>query len=144
MKNKLEKQNDACYRRWDKTEWWEGGYEDLWSRQEEANAENAREPTGADQTRSYCEKDKVIYLTADAENEVDELKEGETYIIGGIVDHNRYKVHNFELAFLQATVLMSSYYLFRIFARRKLLTVVFVLLACRLENILTALRRAKS
>lgn len=37
-------------------------------------------------------KDSVIYLTADSQDELTELKEGETYIIGGIVDHNRYKV----------------------------------------------------
>jgi len=33
----------------------------------------------------------VIYLTADSDSELIELKEGETYIIGGICDHNRYK-----------------------------------------------------
>ena len=33
-----------------------------------------------------------VYLTADTENELTELKPNETYIIGGICDHNRYKV----------------------------------------------------
>ena len=37
-------------------------------------------------------QDTVVYLTADSEDELTELKEGETYIIGGICDHNRYKV----------------------------------------------------
>jgi hypothetical protein len=34
----------------------------------------------------------VVYLTADSEEELMELKEGEIYVIGGICDHNRYKV----------------------------------------------------
>ena len=41
---------------------------------------------------SSAPKDTIIYLTADSQDELTELKEGETYIIGGIVDHNRYKV----------------------------------------------------
>ncbi|KAF8914301.1 guanine-1-methyltransferase-domain-containing protein [Gymnopilus junonius] len=36
-------------------------------------------------------QDKVIYLTADTEDELTELKPDEVYIIGGICDHNRYK-----------------------------------------------------
>jgi hypothetical protein len=35
---------------------------------------------------------KLVYLSADAEEELETLKEDEVYIIGGIVDHNRYKV----------------------------------------------------
>jgi len=36
-------------------------------------------------------RDQVVYLTADSSEVLEELKEGETYIIGGICDHNRYK-----------------------------------------------------
>ncbi|KAG9103223.1 tRNA (guanine(9)-N(1))-methyltransferase [Ceratobasidium sp. 370] len=46
----------------------------------------------APQTRSSCSRESVVYLTADAEDELLELHEGETYIIGGIVDRNRHKV----------------------------------------------------
>ncbi|KAI4517775.1 hypothetical protein K525DRAFT_210122, partial [Schizophyllum commune Loenen D] len=59
---RLESQNDASYKRWQGTEWWREGYEGF-----------------------------VVYLTADSEVELSELKEDETYIIGGICDHNRYK-----------------------------------------------------
>ena len=37
-------------------------------------------------------RDRVVYLTADSIEVLDELKEGTTYVIGGICDHNRYKV----------------------------------------------------
>ena len=35
--------------------------------------------------------DKIVYLTGDAEEELEEFDPEEVYIIGGIVDHNRLK-----------------------------------------------------
>lgn len=77
---RLEGLADGAYKRWARTKWWADGYEKLWA--DDASAEEPK-------TRS--DKEKVVYLTADAEEDLDELREGETYIIGGICDHNRYK-----------------------------------------------------
>lgn len=41
---------------------------------------------------SRSAQENVVYLTADSPYEIDALEEGMTYVIGGIVDHNRYKV----------------------------------------------------
>ncbi|CAI5461734.1 unnamed protein product [Closterium sp. Yama58-4] len=46
--------------------------------------------------RSYIEawagrEGELVYLTADAEEEVGEVEAGKVYVVGGIVDHNRYK-----------------------------------------------------
>ncbi|KAL1679977.1 guanine-1-methyltransferase-domain-containing protein [Schizophyllum commune] len=102
---RLESQNDASYKRWQGTEWWREGYEGLWEGGE-SGVQVAPEPTTnstaaprrtkgprapASQPRASAPQSSVVYLTADSEVELSELKEDETYIIGGICDHNRYK-----------------------------------------------------
>jgi tRNA (guanine9-N1)-methyltransferase len=85
----LERMNNAAYKRWTGTEWWQEGYERMWSGEEgKSGAGEVKDADGG----SQVSQQSVIYLTADSDFELMELKEGETYIIGGICDHNRYKV----------------------------------------------------
>ncbi|KAL7282698.1 hypothetical protein ACG7TL_004172 [Trametes sanguinea] len=113
---RMDATNNAAYKRWVGAEWWAEGYERLWANTEDAqrqedDAESSRErvkdgqgeaaaqdddAVGASRStkakgHAKAAQDTVVYLTADADDELTELKEGETYIIGGIVDHNRYK-----------------------------------------------------
>lgn len=37
------------------------------------------------------EKDRLVYLTADTDEELAELRDDEVYVIGGLVDRNRHK-----------------------------------------------------
>ncbi|KAF8214073.1 guanine-1-methyltransferase-domain-containing protein [Mycena galopus ATCC 62051] len=69
---RLDSLGDASHRRWKNAEWWEEGYERLWE-------------------TDPAVKQSLVYLTADSDQEITELKPNETYVIGGIVDHNRLK-----------------------------------------------------
>ncbi|KIK67622.1 hypothetical protein GYMLUDRAFT_154603 [Collybiopsis luxurians FD-317 M1] len=64
-RDRLEAINDAAYKRWSHTEWW--------------------------QDELHPKKQNIVYLTADSEEEIEELRPDEIYIIGALVDHNRYK-----------------------------------------------------
>jgi len=46
-------------------------------------------------------KDNLVYLTADSENVLTEINENDTYIIGGLVDHNQHKNICYERANLK-------------------------------------------
>ncbi|KAI0796284.1 guanine-1-methyltransferase-domain-containing protein [Irpex lacteus] len=84
---RLEAIGDAAYKRWHDTEWWHESYERLWTGQRTEGTERSTEGT----KEQSAPQESVVYLTADSNDELSELKEGETYIIGGICDHNRYK-----------------------------------------------------
>src|SRR5580658_3644460 len=108
--SRLEKLNDAGYKRWAGTEWWAEGYERLWVQNSAESApgdgESSRGAATEDDRAEDTEddndpekllatpvsRDRVVYLTADSTEVLEELKEGETYVIGGLCDHNRYKV----------------------------------------------------
>ncbi|KDQ08868.1 hypothetical protein BOTBODRAFT_37566 [Botryobasidium botryosum FD-172 SS1] len=89
-RKRLDRLGDASYMRWrGNVQWWEDGFEKLWTN------EAVKQP-GTDELKEGGEveraaKESVVYLSADAGEELSELKEGETYIIGGICDKNRYK-----------------------------------------------------
>ena len=104
---RLESMNDAGYKRWTNTEWWVEGYDRLWRDERPSQADELmpKEGTHNEQfvTRTSslvnqavstqkAPQERVVYLTADSEVELTELKAEEIYIIGGICDHNRYKV----------------------------------------------------
>lgn len=40
-------------------------------------------------------KEKIYYLTSESDNIIENFEEDTYYIIGGIVDHNQYKVYLF-------------------------------------------------
>lgn len=56
----------------------------------EAEGKRAPPPSHDLRTRRWKKQD-LVYLTADATETANTLEEGKAYIVGGIVDHNRYK-----------------------------------------------------
>jgi tRNA (guanine9-N1)-methyltransferase len=113
--DRLESMGDAGYKRWTNAKWWSEGYSQLWESEDipqsdtetgclrptdgekedpsiSANTSSKATQTHPKITRNNTPKSTVVYLTADSEDELSELRPDETYIIGGICDHNRYKV----------------------------------------------------
>ena len=105
--SRLESIGDAAYKRWHGTEWWRESYERLWTgkldgkveqqegpveERKEGEEDNEETAIQAPEPSQSAAQETVVYLTADSTDELSELKEGQTYIIGGICDHNRYKV----------------------------------------------------
>ncbi|KAH7105531.1 guanine-1-methyltransferase-domain-containing protein [Auriculariales sp. MPI-PUGE-AT-0066] len=85
---RLESLANAAYKRWARTEWWTEPLEHLWT----------DDAPDAEPRKTRAAKETVVYLTGDAEDDIMELKEGETYIIGGLCDHNRYKAYCYKKA----------------------------------------------
>ena len=113
--DRLESMGDAGYKRWTNAKWWSEDYSRLWENEDIPQSDTETGPlTPTDRekedppvsattssmttqthprfTRNDTPKSTVVYLTADSEDELSELRPDETYIIGGICDHNRYKV----------------------------------------------------
>jgi len=111
--DRLESMGDAGYKRWTNAKWWSESYSRLWENEDIAQSDAETSPlrptdgekevlfvsvsatTSSMATRTHprnnTPKSTVVYLTADSEDELSELRPDETYIIGGICDHNRYK-----------------------------------------------------
>lgn len=74
----MELKGVGMWRRWRRIKLQEyGGVEALW--------------LGHKNQLPACDKQDVIYLTADTDDTIETLEPGKTYVIGGIVDRNRYK-----------------------------------------------------
>lgn len=73
------------------------GHYNVWTRTEWRQDDVGGFPGGSDVQQEGVVNNPFpsqtyVYLTADSDYELETLKEDETYIIGGIVDKNRYKV----------------------------------------------------
>jgi tRNA (guanine9-N1)-methyltransferase len=83
------------YARWSRCFWHAQGIEDLALKFGESSArgEEAVEKAGIELPSGISPSThQLVYLSADSNNELETLSENEIYIIGGIVDRNRFKV----------------------------------------------------
>jgi len=79
---------------WTRSFWWNEDVEHLTKLiPSQQRDDDAGEPTaGPSLPPALTSEHSLIYLSADSEYELETIKEDEVYIIGGIVDRNRYKV----------------------------------------------------
>lgn len=97
-RKRLDYLGDASYLRWRGVRWWEDDFDKLWSGEAVSEVkfmgDDKADSDGdkVEKETDKAEKGSVVYLSADADDELEELTEGETYVIGGICDKNRYKV----------------------------------------------------
>lgn len=97
---KLKGMSDGAYTRWKDVFWLEKGYEDICKEGDDENEMLQIEAL------TMC-KEKLVYLTADASETLSELKVDDIYILGGICDHNRYKVAR-QLALWASLIVLSE------------------------------------
>jgi tRNA (guanine9-N1)-methyltransferase len=79
----MDKLSKSAHDKWTRCHWYPN---DLASLATRLKAEDGDIPSGLKKGQ------EVVYLSADSEEELTELKEGEVYVIGGLVDRNRHKV----------------------------------------------------
>ena len=140
--DRLESMGDAGYKRWTNAKWWSEGYSRLWENEDIPQSDTEAAPlrptdgekedpsvsskvTQTVPTRNNTSRGNVVYLTADSEDELSELRPDETYIIGGICDHNRYKVTFFLLFFSDSFLNVILFDLVRISVSIKPETLAF-------------------
>lgn len=90
-----EKMQKTSHERWSRCFWHEQGIEDLALQfgKTSASAEQAVQKGGIELPSGISPSThQLVYLSADSNNELETLSENEIYIIGGIVDRNRFKV----------------------------------------------------
>jgi tRNA (guanine9-N1)-methyltransferase len=84
---------------WNRCYWTEAGIDRLAEKFGESSTSGSTAPAGPGSQLELPETispetHSLVYLSADAEEELETLAENEIYIIGGIVDKNRYKVRH--------------------------------------------------
>lgn len=134
MKKRLDSVQKT-YENWRGIEWWEESYEKLWNypggsgEEVVSPTEEPLPPPPVDlgvfkgRPRARTARSSVVYLTSDSSNILTEFEEGTTYVLGGLVDHNRYKSLCFDKAEKQGirhAQLPISQYLPEMLSRRVL------------------------